>query len=37
MNDIDPDSWNNVPTCLANAIKSIKSTVIDGDDSLLSY
>ena len=33
----DPDSWNNIPTCVASAISNIIATIIDSDESLFDY
>jgi len=37
MKEEDPDSWNNVPICIAGAVKNIKETILDGDESLYEY
>ena len=37
MSEEDPDSWNNVPICIAGAVKNIKETILDADESLYEY
>jgi len=33
----DPDSWNNIPMCVAGALNNFKLTIIEGDESLFDY
>ena len=37
LHDENPLSWNNIPSCVAQAVHNIITHIVSGDDTLLNY